>query len=63
MTYYSVFHPSTPSCDCYADYYSDLQDALSELQRYKGKSGVVLRIHEGDISDLNEEPVYSEYCG
>lgn len=61
--YYSVFHPSTPSCDCYADYYSDLQDALTELQRHKDRSGVVLRIHEGSIEDLHRDDEGYYDCG
>lgn len=63
MTYYEVYHPSTPSCDCYYDYFEDLPSALAHFMRYADTAGVILRVYRGVIPESDEEDVYSEFCG
>ena len=62
MTYYEVYHPSTPSCDCYADYFEDLPSALACFMRHAETAGVALRVYRGSILTQDEDE-YSEYCG
>lgn len=63
--YYEIFHPSTPSCDCYSDYYSELSDAFEAFRRYaeKGAEGLLLRICRGSIEDLHQEVEGFYDCG